>query len=247
MDFRNKIYDIIEADSQDSVASKAYDIFMCIVIILSIIPLMFTQELPLSRPVGVAITAIFIVDYLLRWMTADLKLGKGGWSFVLYPFHPMAIIDLLSILPGVKVLNPVYRTLRLSRALRAIRLLKLTRYNNKILLFWKVLKKERHVLLSVLGFTVFYIFLIALIMFNADPGENFSSFLDALYWATMTITTVGYGDLYPVTDLGKFISMLSSVIGIVVIALPSGVISASYWEKLRDLKEKQDESNQKEE
>lgn len=246
MNIRDNIFDIIEKDEHNRVASKVYDVFMLIVIIVSIIPLMCTHEYNWFKAVDIVVTAIFIVDYLLRWMTADLKLNKGAWSFVLYPFHPMAIIDLLSILPGVNVLNPAFKVLRLSRALRVLRLLKLSRYNSKISLFFKVLKKEKNLLLSVLVFTVFYIFVTALVLFNADPGENFSSFFDALYLSTVTLTTVGYGDLCPVTDLGRIISMVSSVIGLIIIALPSGVISASYWEELRAAKEAENKSNQEE-
>lgn len=244
MNIRNNIFDIIEKDEHNRVASKVYDVFMLIVIIVSIIPLMCTQEYAWFKAIDIVVTAIFIVDYLLRWMTADLKLNKGAWSFVLYPFHPMAIIDLLSILPGINVLNPTFKVLRLSRALRVLRLLKLSRYNSKISLFFKVLKKEKNLLLSVLAFTVFYIFVTALVLFNADPGESFSSFFDALYLSTITLTTVGFGDLYPVTDLGRFISMVSSVLGLIIIALPSGVISASYWEELRTAKEAENKTNQ---
>ena len=246
MNIRNNIFDIIEKDGHNHTASKVYDVFMLIVIILSIIPLMYATEQPWLKVIDIVTTSIFIVDYLLRWMTADLKLNKGRWSFVMYPFHPMAIIDLLSILPGLNVLNPTFKIFRFSRILRVFRLLKLSRYNSKITLFFKVLKKERNLLLSVMGVTVFYIFLTALVLFNADPGENFSSFYDALYLSTITLTTVGYGDMYPVTDLGRFISMLSSIFGLIIIALPSGVISASYWEELRAAKDADDKSKQNE-
>jgi voltage-gated potassium channel len=80
-------------------------------------------------------------------------------------------------------------------------------------------------------------------MFNAEPHinpytgeETFKSFFDALYWATVTLTTVGYGDLCPVTNLGRVISMLSSLFGVAIIALPSGVITASYLEELKETK-----------
>ena len=123
---------------------------------------------------------------------------------------------------------------------RIIRLFKIFRYSSKINVFIDVLKKERQVLFSVLLVAVFYIFLTALIMYNAEPHINpetgeptFSSFFDALYWATVTLTTVGYGDLCPVTNLGRFISMLSSLFGVAIIALPSGVITASYLDELR--------------
>lgn len=205
---------------------------------------MFTVELPWFKAVDKVTTIIFIIDYVLRWITADLKLNKKGWSFVLYPITPMAIIDIMSILPGLNLLNPAFKIFRLSRVLRVFRLLKLIRYTDKVALFLNVIKKERNVLLSVLVIAVFYIFLTALIMFNAEPrinpetgAETFASFFDALYWATVTLTTVGYGDLCPVTELGRFISMLSSLFGVAIIALPSGVITASYLDELRAVKE----------
>ena len=99
--------------------------------------------------------------------------------------------------------------------------------------------------MTVLGIAVFYVFLTALIMFNVEPHVNpatgattFGDFFDALYWATVTLTTVGYGDMIPVTDIGRCVSMLSSLFGVAVIALPSGVITASYLEELRSAKSK---------
>lgn len=117
------------------------------------------------------------------------------------------------------------------------------RYTDKSQVLGKVIRKEKGVLLTVLGIAVFYVFLTALIMFNAEPHINpttgatsFEDFFDALYWATVTLTTVGYGDMIPVTDIGRCVSMLSSLFGVTVIALPSGVITASYLEESRSLK-----------
>ncbi len=73
-------------------------------------------------------------------------------------------------------------------------------------------------------------------MFNVEESAMFEDFFDALYWATTTLTTVGYGDIYPSTDIGRVISMLSAILGVAVIALPSGVITASYLEELRESK-----------
>ena len=242
---REHIYNIIEKDNQHSFAGKVYDIFMLVLIILSILPLTFSKELPWFRAVEYITTFVFIIDYVIRWVTADLKLHKKGWSFALYPFTPMAIIDLLSILPGLNILNPAFKIFRLSRLLRVFRLFKLLRYTNKVTLFLNVLKKEKNVLFSVMVIAVFYIFLTALIMYNVEPHinpetgvETFTSFFDAIYWATVTLTTVGYGDLCPVTDLGRFISMISSLFGVAIIALPSGVITASYLDELRSFKKK---------
>ena len=128
----------------------------------------------------------------------------------------------------------------MTRLLRILRLVKFIRYTEKIQVLGKVIRKEKGVLLTVLGIAVFYVFLTALIMFNAEPHVNpvtgatvFEDFFDALYWATVTLTTVGYGDLTPVTDIGRLVSMLSSLFGVAIIALPSGVITARYLEELR--------------
>lgn len=234
------VNDLINRDRKGMWASRIYDWYMLVMIIASIIPLMFLRDYYIFRVIEVVTVTAFIIDYLLRWYTADIKLRKGWISYIIYPFTPMAIIDLLSILPGLNLISPEFKLLRLTRLLKIVRLLKIFRYSDKITLFLKVLYKERHVLLSVLLLAIFYIFITALIMFNTEPpinpitgNETFHSFFDALYWATVTLTTVGYGDLCPVTDIGRIVSMLSSLFGVAIIALPSGVITAGYMEELK--------------
>ena len=198
------------------------------------------------------------VDYYLWGLMDKSFSGEPGFRLhthseknITIPFTPMALIDMLSILPGLNIINQSFKLFRLTRLLKVIRLLKLTRYSRKIMMFLVVLKKERHVLFGVLLLAIFYIFLTALVMFNAEPHinphtgeETFHSFFDALYWATVTLTTVGYGDLTPVTDVGRIVSMVSSLFGVAIIALPSGVITASYLEELRDLRLKKEEEKE---
>ncbi len=240
---RKRLFGIIEKGQKGDWLSTAYDIIMLLTIVVSIMPLMFFEELQWFKNVEIVTVLIFVIDYLFRWLTADFKLGRNGWSFVLYPFTPMAIVDLLSILPGFNVLGRCFKIFRVTRLLKILRLFKFFRYSDKIALFMRVLKKEQNVLLSVLAIASFYVFLTALIMFNVEPHINpntgsitFSDFFDALYWATVTLTTVGYGDLCPVTDVGRCVSMLSSLFGVAIIALPSGVITARYLEELRSQK-----------
>ena len=166
---------------------------------------------------------------------------------MLYPFTGWAIIDLLSILPGLSLIGRGFKIFRVTRLLRILRLFKFIRYSDKIQVLGRVVRKEKGVLFTVLIISLFYVFLTALIMFNAEPHVNpdtgavvFENFFDALYWATATLTTVGYGDMVPVTDIGRVVSMLSSLFGVAIIALPSGVITASYLEELRAEKEKKD-------
>lgn len=246
---RELIFSIIDRSDRHLVLSRIYDVLMFIVIMVSILPLMTINTYPIFLYTEYVTTIIFIVDYLLRWGTADLKLKEGWKSFLVYPFTLMAIIDLLSILPSLHIISSSFKIFRLSRLLKIIRLLKIFRYTNKITIFMGVIKKEKNVLLSVLVLASFYIFLTALIMFNTEPHINpntgavtFNSFFDALYWATVTLTTVGYGDLCPVTELGRFISMLSAIFGVAIIALPSGVITASYMDELRKIRERKEET-----
>lgn len=250
---RKRIFEIIEQSKDGDKTSLVYDLAMLVVIIVSIIPLTFSHDHPVFHTIEVVTVTIFIIDYLLRWITADYKVGRRGWSFLIYPFTGWAIIDLLSILPGLSIMGQGFKIFRVTRMLRILRLFKLVRYSEKIQVFGKVLYKERGVLLGVLGISMFYVFLTALIMFNAEPhidpqdgSVTFETFFDALYWATVTLTTVGYGDLTPVTDLGRFVSMLSSLFGVAIIALPSGIITASYLDELRAMKKKKGEESDEE-
>lgn len=250
---QKKIYILINKDHKHDIASHIYDWVMLFMILTSIVPLMFIEDYPIFGIIERVTVTAFIIDYILRWYSSPLQLSKGTKSYLIYPFTPMAIIDLLSILPGLNLMNASFKLLRLTRLLKIVRLLKITRYSSKISMFINVLKKERHVLFAVMLLALFYIFITALIMFNAEPHinpktgeETFHSFFDALYWATVTLTTVGYGDLCPVTEIGRVVSMLSSLFGVAIIALPSGVITASYLEELRELrvkKEKKEKSD----
>lgn len=250
---REIIYNLVNRDRKGMWYSKIYDWIMLVMILASIYPLMFIDDYPYFRIIEVVTVTSFIIDYILRWSVSDLQLKKGALSFLIYPFTPMAIIDLLSILPGLNLINPEFKLLRLTRLLKIVRLLKLFRYSDKITIFLRVLQKERQVLLSVLMIALLYIFITALVMFNAEPHINptngtptFNSFFDALYWATVTLTTVGYGDLCPVTNIGRVVSMLSSLFGVAIIALPSGVITASYLDELREQKHERDERKKRE-
>lgn len=240
---RKRIYEIIEQGKDNDWISYIYDAVMLLSITVSIIPLMFAERHAWFKTIEQTTVTIFIIDYLLRWITADYRCGKQKISFLMYPFTVWAIIDLLSILPGLHILGNGFKILRITRLLRILRLFKFIRYSDKIQVLGKVINKEKTILWTVFVIAVFYVFLTALIMFNAEPRINpdtgvatFETFFDALYWATVTLTTVGYGDVIPVTNIGRLISMISSLFGVAIIALPSGVITASYLDELRNNK-----------
>ena len=237
VEWRRILYEIIEPLHQ-SKWSKMYDCCMLVIIIASIIPLTIRQNIVMLDVLDNVTVSVFILDYLIRWITADYKYPqyKKWKTFVLYPFTPIAIIDLLSILPSFSICNRAFKLFRITRLLKVLRVFRFIRYSRNILILIRVLQKEKRVLLVVLYVALGYIFISALIMFNSEESSMFTNFFDALYWAATTLTTVGYGDVYPLTNLGKVISMFSSLFGVAIIALPSGVITASYLEELREQK-----------
>ena len=251
MKLREEIYKIVEPRNKENYASRVYDIVMLIAIAMGILPLMFRTQYKIFWYFDLISGICFIVDYILRWCTADFDSKRGKIAaFAIYPFTPMAIIDLLSILPIFNLLGPTFKLFRVSRLLKILRIFKVIRYFEPLEIIMSVIRKQSKILMTVFSLAVFYIFITALIMFNAeeqvDPASGkvlFDDFFDAFYWASCTLTTVGYGDLYPITDTGRVISIISSMVGIAIIALPSGIVTAGYMDELksrRENKEKQE-------
>lgn len=223
---RKKIYNILNQNA-------IYDTFMFAVIIMSIIPLAFVKQQSWMTLIDRITVIIFIVDYILRWFVAD-KLSNKLNKFILYPLTPMAIIDLLSILPSITLLNSSFKLLkifRLFKSLRLLKILKLVRYSKSITMIYNVFKKQKETFITILVMAITYILVSALVIINVEP-ETFPTYFDALYWATISLTTVGYGDVYAVTTIGKIITMISSFLGIAVVALPAGIITSGLMDEL---------------
>lgn len=244
---RKRVFQIIEVASEEDRLSNIYDFFMMIVIVVSLIPLAFKNNWVVFAWIDKVAVVIFILDYVLRLLTADLKLKKSVWSFLIYPITPMAVLDLLCILPSLSIISSGFRILkvfRLFRTLRVFRVFKAVRYSKSIKMIKGVFVKQRRPLMTVGLLAMAYVLISALVVFNVEP-DSFGNFFDAVYWATVSLTTVGYGDIYPVTVMGRIITMISSVFGIAIIALPSGIITAGFLDELNnkeienELKEKQ--------
>ena len=231
---RKELFDIIEPSENGNWISSGYDFVMMFTIIISLIPLAFKETNTLFTVIDSVTVCIFCIDYLLRLITADYKLGKSVSSFFFYPLTPMALIDLVSILPSITFFHNALRllkVLRLMRTFKVFRALKFLRYSKSFMIISDVLNKQKKVLSAVATMAAGYILISALVIYNVEP-ESFGSFFDAVYWATISLTTVGYGDIYPVSDIGRIVTMISSVFGVAIIALPSGVITAGYLSQI---------------
>lgn len=235
IDMRSRIFEIIEIAHEGDKASTIYDSLMMTLIIASVIPLAFKETNVIFEIVNIITAFCFVVDYLLRLSTADLKLKHGTASFVIYPFTPMAIIDLLAILPSFAAILPglrLIKLLRLFRTFRVFRSFKMFRYAKSVQIVIDVIKQQTAPLLAVCSMAIGYVLISALVIFNVEP-ETFDNFFEAVYWATVSLTTMGYGDIYPVTTIGRIVTMISSFVGIAIVALPAGIITAGYMDRIQ--------------
>ncbi len=232
---KKRIYEIIELSKDGDNLSQMYDTFMIFTIFISILPLAFKHDIYLFKLIDNICVVIFCIDYLLRLYTANIRFGNDAFiSYLKYPFSFMAIIDLLSILPSISMLNKAFKTLKIIRLIRTFKILRIFksfRYSKNIQILINVGKNSKSALITVLYLSIGYIIVCALVVFNIEPG-SFHSFFDAVYWATISLTTVGYGDIYPITSLGRIITMISSFIGIAIVALPAGIITAGYMKEI---------------
>lgn len=218
----------------NSKAKDYYNYFMVGIILVSLVPLVFKEKTVYLELIDKITVGVFILDYFLRWMLAILK-QKRVSTFFSYPFTLFAIIDLLSILPSINIVSKsfkLFRLFRLFRAFRVFRAFKILRYSKNLIIIINVLKKEKQALITVGSMAIAYILISAMAIFNVEPS-TFDTFFDAVYWATISLTTVGYGDIYPVSDFGRIITMISSFIGIAIVALPSGIITAGYLAEVK--------------
>ncbi|MGB2128598.1 MAG: ion transporter [Flavicella sp.] len=188
--------------------------------------------------------ALFTLEYLLRIWASDIT-KENKKERINFAFSTMGIIDLIAILPFyLPFIFPFdLRIVRVLRLFRLLRIFKLARYS-KSLKTIKSIFEETKAELSVTVFVTFVLLLLSstLMYFieHDEQPEQFSNIGDAFWWGIATLTTVGYGDVYPITGLGKLLSGFIALIGIGFVALPTGIISSSFIEKIQEQKRKKE-------
>jgi voltage-gated potassium channel len=247
---KRKIYELIERGSFGKKYNLYFDYFISVLIILNVIAVALDSlsslhdlELILLKDFEIISLIIFSVEYLLRIYVADLIFPSKNkfFSKVKFIFSPLGLIDLFAILPFyLPLLIPFdLRFLRLFRLFRFVRVFKIARYNKSLNLILRVINEKK----SELGVTFFVAFIILIVssflMYFIEgkvQPEVFKNIFSSFWWAISTLTTVGYGDIYPVTVLGKLLSAVISILGIGIVALPTGIISSGFIEKLNQHK-----------
>ena len=234
---RKRIYETVHI-YDGNLLSKCYKYVMISFIVLSVLPLMQKGEGTMFVGTDIVCLCVFSIDYILRLITADYKFGKKGiGSFVRYPFRFISLIDMLSIFALVCSVTGWSVHADLAHVLSVFRIIRLFRYSKSVRTILDILKKSKKPLIAVGSLALGYIMISAIVIFNVEP-DSFETFFDAVYWSTVSLTTVGYGDLYPVTVLGRTVAMISSFFGIAIVALPAGVVTAEYLNAINSKDEK---------
>ncbi|MGN8939385.1 ion transporter [Bittarella sp. HCP28S3_D9] len=255
---KKQLFKIIQTAEDGDRLSKAFDlsiIFLIIVNVIIVIVETFTISNSLRTifsQIETVSVIIFTCEYILRVWTADLLYPNAGpvVSRLKYIFSFMAIIDLLAILPFyIPFVIPVdLRVLRMLRVIRLLRLFKVNRYTNALSKIGEVFKRKASQLFSSM-FVVFLLMVIAsVIMYNVENSaqpEVFNNAFSGLWWAVATLTTVGYGDIYPITVAGKILSAIIAVLGIGLVAVPTGIISSGFMEQIEQEKKSQEDHKDK--
>jgi len=244
---KTRIHEIMEGTVPGDKAHRAFEIFIITLITTNVLAVMMETEKVFHlrhsdalKKFDIFSVAVFTIEYMLRIRvcTSHEIYKQPIVGRIKYALTPLALVDLLAILPFyLPLLIPFdLRVLRAIRLIRLARLFKIGRYSEALKLFGKVLRAKKEELVAA----VFILFILLIISSSllyyveheAQP-DKFSSIPASLWWGVVTLTTVGYGDIYPITPTGKFLGAVISLLGIGFFALPAGVLSAGFIEEIR--------------
>jgi voltage-gated potassium channel len=218
------------------------------IILLSVLTLVLETEPTLSQPfqqyfsqAEIIFLTIFSCEYIVRLSLAGVRPEYQGLKGRLkYMISPFALIDLVAILPSLLAgLLPDLMLIRLVRLVRMMRIAKLIKSNRALTAFFIACRTSGSQLAASLMATLLMLFVGAVLLYVAESEaqpEAFGSIPRAMWWSMATLTTVGYGDTYPVTVLGKLLASMVAILGISVVALPAGIIAANFSKQLENMK-----------
>jgi voltage-gated potassium channel len=249
---RAKVHELIDAQAIQSRLERSLNIFLMGLIFLNVLAVMLETEAELYLRFkaffhwfDAVSVLIFTIEYLLRlWScTENERFRHPLWGRIRYLLTPLAVIDLLAILPFYvpMLIRADLRFLRALRLFRIFRLLKLGRYVRSLRTIRNVFRDNKEELLitifSVLILLVFSSSLMYFVEHGAQP-EKFASIPAAMWWGISTLTTIGYGDIYPITLLGKVLGGIIAILGIGLFALPAGILASGFAEEIRKKEKK---------
>jgi voltage-gated potassium channel len=249
MNVRERVWEVIEVARPGDRLSRGVDAFILILIFANVIAVIVGSVPSIYARYGTQLNvfeifsvAIFSVEYLTRiWAcTVDRRFASPVWGRLKFARQPMSIIDLAAILPFfLPFLGFDLRSLRVLRLLRLLRIAKIGRYYSSLTVIKKVVRAKKEELVLTFTLMVMLVIVSSSVIYFCENGENpqtFSSIPATMWWAVETLTTVGYGDMYPTTGLGKLFASLIAILGIGMFALPTGILGAGFVEEIQKSK-----------
>lgn len=246
MGLKLNTYHLIDGKAGNHKSDAHVDVFVSVLIVLNVVSIFLESFDDIRNEYGEFFHAfelfsivIFSLEYILRLWTADIlypESSKIGARFK-FVFSFMGLIDLLAILPFFLplLIKADLRIIRALRLTRLFRIFKLGRHSKSLRMVGEVLKETKYDLLVTLFITAILLVIASTMMYyleHDDQPEAFPNMGQSLWWAIATLTTVGYGDIYPITAFGKILSGIIALIGVGVVALPTGIISSAFVVKL---------------
>lgn len=252
---KKRVFEIMQPPNEGDRISHIFDLFIILLIVINAF-MVIAETFTLSESVKVMISRvetasviIFTIEYILRLWTSNLIDANISpiKARLRYIFSFMAIIDLLAILPFyVPFLIPIdLRVLRMLRVIRILRLFKINRYTNALSTIGNVFKRKASQLISAMLVIALLMIITSVLMYNIESTaqpDKFTNAFSGLWWSIVTLTTVGYGDIYPITTLGKLLGSVIAFLGIGLVAVPTGIISAGFMETIDENEEKDKKS-----
>ena len=242
MSFKQRVYYFIEPNYE---SGRIVDITIITMILLNIVALILETVEPIYNLNRAAFEAfedfsliLFTIEYIVRlWaITSESSFAHPVWGRLRFFFTPLALIDLMAILPFFLPLFGIdMRFVRVVRILRIFRVIKLARYSRALRLLGQVVIARKEELVSIFFVLLTLLVISSSLMYFAehdDQPENFSSIPATMWWSVVTLTTVGYGDTYPVTAIGQTIAAIIAILGIGMFALPAGILGAGFVDAL---------------
>ncbi len=244
---KRRVYQIIEKAEVGDRASKVFDNTILTLIMLTIVAIVMESfaDVYIRFQTGFKVfevfsITVFTVEYFLRLLTADLKYpNKSKPVAVLrYMVTFMALIDLFAILPFyIPMIIPYdLRFLRMLRITRLLRVMKLNRYSKAFSLIGQVVRDKKEELVATISIMLLIMVMSSTLIYYIESGvqpEAFPNIVASFWWSIATLTTVGYGDVYPVTAMGKVLASIIAITGIGLVALPTGILSSGFMEGIK--------------
>ena len=248
-----RLYDILVETDDDELIDKIIAVFLMILIIVNTGAVILESVDEIYQPyesifhaIEYVSVAIFTVEYLLRLWIAPLdpRYAKPFWGRLRYAFSAMAMVDLLAILPALLPLLFAFdlRLVRFLRIFRLFRLFKLSRYVSSLNTLDDVVRSKKEELLVMTVMISMLLVFASTIMYvveNEAQPDKFPHIPAAMWWGMATLTTVGYGDVFPITPLGKLLGAFIAFLGIGMFALPTGILASGFAEEIKRRHEKE--------